>query len=464
MDISAIQTVVLHLLRVAEGASVDGVALEERLRACMRYLQEQIVRAGQVEVQTDTVKLLHAASSWLSGVANNEDLIDRINAAARERFTIDELVPKAQVVVMQECIETAAWVQVRESGAPEGILLSLGAKGIPSAREERVLTAWLRELDHYGSQVTIGLFHQGLRGLSVQAEACRRSTENRFDVWELEWQLACRECHLFEKKDPLHQEWVASCVAKGRVCMDARTIVIGDKVEDLGVEAYRIVGEEGQCVLFGCNASELTLRYRNAKEQAWGIPCDSGLEIRSDGYVGVMSRPTRWLHDVKWETRSVDLTAPDLILVEPLCCMLKWFVTQQAAPKHVRLDDLYYEARGDLCTLRPYRKDWLDWVMLETFVRKVVKGNKHVYRHMMTQSGLVEHPASKFLQWAVRETIKAGHNRIDYRVAAADRRIGDGKIVRLAESWAEETINRLNEIDTERAMSLVDLYPPHYWS
>ena len=464
IDVSEMREVATGLIRVGDGLDEDCVVLQRKLRVVVDQLKRcmEAVREGEGDaVDEHTGRILHSGSSWFGGFAGDSALVDRVNAIAKQRFGVGELVTSTQMDVVRRSVEVAAWLHLEQEGAPKALLAALSGKEELSSKQERGVATWLGSLERFDSQVDVGLLHRGLKGLG------KLVAWDGEELWELEWQLVRRGCGLLWKACPRHREWVASCVEEGRVQIGNQWIEIGDRLDGLGVDAYRVHGVEGQSVLFGRNSCELMLRKRKAEEEAWGIPCGSGLSMTDDGRVGLVSQPTTWLCDVEWKSACPKLDEADLGSLRPLCDMLKWFVSEEAAPKGIELKDLYYVAGGGeeagLCTVKPYRKGWLDWVALERLVDEACDGNRYVYRHVMGESGLEKHPAAQFLRWVVERALEVDDRKIDWGAVAADRQIGDGRLVKLAERWAEEGQRKLRDVGMERARVLAELYPPRYW-
>jgi hypothetical protein len=172
-----------------------------------------------------------------------------------------------------------------------------------------------------------------------------------------------------------------------------------------------------------------------------------------------MHRPSCWLRDVHWESQGALVASSDRKVFASLVKMIGWFLSQEAAPDELSVDDLYIDDSGIVCSTRVYQKGFLDSVLLEQFVNDCCRGNKTIYRQLMQQSGLAEHPGMQFLYWIVQCAVT--DQEIDIAEAAADRRIGDGRLVALGKAWYEEARQHPTKADEKRI--LADLYPPKLW-
>lgn len=227
-------------------------------------------------------------------------------------------------------------------------------------------------------------------------------------------------CELVHEEDPEHMEWREKLIPGSTVECNGEILRLGEELGDKIVNnehrVFALVGErhQGHVVKIARNCFQLRIEALKWADENhhWGVQPTQTIAIDRDGRCVVMEKLANCLSDVKWESRAPRLHVNEerrvLTVANHIFCMHQW----EGVPRHLDPQDLMFDSRGVLKTVRLLKKESFNYNILEYFCYLVAKGNAYILSFLMHVSRLNQHKVALFYKEAVEYTLRTGETNL----------------------------------------------------
>lgn len=337
----------------------------------------------------------------------------------------------------------AHFIRVSNCKVPFGLLTRLFLSKKESMRKGDIekLKKWIKSLN--GNKVlTQKLFHNFLIQLQEHIKEYHLSKAARpAAMAEVQFELAKLGCHLLIQPDPEHYKWAQSLKPGDTVECNGKKIILGQELgrkidEDDNNFYFEIEDDPKQVVWIGNSPLAISLQVEGARQATKRIRLTEVNEIDKEGKCALVKRLHIRLSDMKWSSTSSELTLEDKDLIAPLLEHFKFFLMENYTPKDFNLKYLGYTEEGMLvCTkitnLEPFSINSLEKTAFETT-------NPHIFKHLMKESGILEHAQAKFFKSIVKNSLESDKAAEEARYDSFMQEIEDPRITKQSIALAKE--------------------------
>jgi len=313
-----------------------------------------------------------------------------------------------------------------------------------TAIEKHQLKNWIKRLNPKVTGASASVIHKALLTLSKEGAIGKGIIE---DIGHLEYRLIEEGCKALTRKDSEHLKEKKEIFCNGKKCKISPTEELYDKLKgfDIDWEPYNFIDwkpprfidlEPYKLVLIGDNPASVHI-YKFLNSTAWGVKPPEIYAIDKDGLCAIVEGLKKPLRNRTWQQ---PLSDKDLRFAKAFIKLLRSFINENSSPREAFLNDLYYNRQYQLKTKNRMEKDKFNYNLLEESVHQIAAGNKEIYKHIMSESGLKEHPINQFYNEMVKNTLFLD-KKTDIDDQAAFKEIKDKKVIKRAKHLCEQTKN-----------------------
>ncbi|MBS0654186.1 MAG: hypothetical protein JSR46_00265 [Verrucomicrobia bacterium] len=318
------------------------------------------------------------------------------------------------------------------------------------AGQQEALNDWNRCLDEKRKLLTVGLLHLALWGvleaiLNENGETIAFAKKLASFEWELFRSYKSSGFRLFAEEDPDHLAWLKSLEGMGEKIIHLRgeRLLLGNKVEcaafaDQKVVVYNIEGDTSRQVMISLvNQVQLGLWQAACEEIAWGVvPPIRCLGLHPYGNFCLIERVHSSLTDsLSWLSSAAKVDQNDEPILRPIVDFLAAMKQEKVPPTSLLLKNFFLVRDTLTWFLRsfplmeqmptyPEEHKFRLVQQFELFAISCAKNNRFVFRHLIYESGFIDHPLVQLYREAMIDRL-SGHEISEVEVLAKEGIVDD---------------------------------------
>ncbi len=309
--------------------------------------------------------------------------------------------------------------------------------------DHKVLDQWIKQIN--GRAKAVSIINQGIVGIASYYMSNAKGNA----AAALEGVLEDNGCKVFQHEDPVHMAW-RRCLKNGdSIWFQGKQVVLGDELVHTTSlrDRMRVFALEGRadCVaLVAQNRAALGVKnFRHSSGSCFGVSPVRIMEVAEDGCVALAER-LQPLCAHPWKSSEGDVSVEDLKIVNPIVSLLQWLVKGHFTPAGFTPHALMLDKNNHLKALKPMSKEQFDFNALEDFVFTCAAGNRTIYQHMMTATGLLKHATAHFYYDMMATALKG--DKLEAEDLGGIYKIGDAKVVDRGTELAKKVVALRQEI------------------
>lgn len=334
----------------------------------------------------------HFLAAWISGTSSLLHLIKNNETVA---LKIGRIFNRIDIFKSEKvrCVDLSApLIQLEHllnGDIPVKVLAALSSESKLSDEEELAIQEWISKVNDLQDKIGIRSFDQALRELV-------KCIGEGSKLGLLEKNLRDRGCKLFEQVD-------RKLIMKYHY-PESISRIFGKKLTELEgskkgrFKVFEIENDESKVVIVGSSRPDLLLKYG---EVSWGIDGIKVYEWDPNGNFIVAEKLKNSLSSYKWDSNGYKLTDRDAEIAMVLANVI--YNLHQSHPSGIDPDDLMFNERGELRTVKLYEKSHgFDFIAWEDFCLKAAKDNNWVFHYLMKVSKLSECSEAKYFSSVIK--------------------------------------------------------------
>lgn len=353
---------------------------------------------------------------------------------------------------------------------PFKILLKLSTAEELLPEDDELLDRWLLAIKERVHILPVDVLHQAIfAAVHIFSKNEQLDHTQRLDLTsKIEWELFKKGCTLFDTPDPYHTTWVKSLIPT-TVCDFENKAIIGKRIafpalRKLGLYCFENQASSDEILLFGKNAAHLGIWKVYADEISWAIPCVKIIEIDKLGLFVRIEKIKQPLSEITWKTRHAGVKKEDILILDEISRLIAWLSCQRITPCDLKIEEVFFTNDDRLKVFAPLNQkkvSLFDFNALEQFALLVAKANRHspnlhIFRYIMQQSKLIEHPVAKFYRYVVEQSLLLG-KPLDISFEANLRLISDPQVILRAKNVIDDLMG-LKDLFFDRLIDRFEAY------
>ena len=353
---------------------------------------------------------------------------------------------------------------------PFNVLLKLSTADDLLPEDDELLDRWLLAINERHHVLPVDVLHQAIfAAVHIFSKNDQLDHTQRLELTsKIEWELFKKGCTLFDILDPYHTTWVKSLIP-ATICDFENKAIIGKRIafpalQKLGLFCFENQASSDEVLLFGKNAAHLGIWKVYADEISWAIPCVKIIEIDKLGLFVRIEKIKQPLSEITWKTRHGGVKKEDIVILDEISRLIAWLSCQRITPCDLKIEEVFFTKDDRLKVFAPLNQkkvSLFDFNALEQFALLVAKAGKqspnlHIFRYIMQQSKLIEHPVAKFYRYIVEQTLLFGKT-LNVSFEANLRLISDPQVILKAKNIIDDLIG-MRDLFFDRLIDRFEAY------
>lgn len=311
--------------------------------------------------------------------------------------------------------------------------------------EENKLSIWIKAINENSKKMTVSRLHRGLKALvsHIETYQWREGLKNP-SVATLEVELVKKGCSIFRQIDPKHLQWREHLKEDSLLYCNEWELLLGSRMgvskkEDNNL-VYAIQKRDDIVAVIGKNTAILGIKKKLIDDYSYGIRSARCVEVDNSGKCAIVERLRMPLSSFEWSQDETP-TEMDQKQAFPIIGQIKWCVDQGRTPINLSEKYLLFDKQGVLKNQKVSLEGPFNYPALESFARGCSAKSNVIFKYIMKESGLFDHPYRKYYLEVVEKTLSKDPVDLEDLAAFDPHRITDPLVTEQAKCLKKEIIN-----------------------